>query len=109
MSTPLIGRVIAEPPAVEVLKRYEGLLLHDTGMHMVVLGEDEGRQLMDVCPDISLEKLHNVFKNLDSETQLVMLSTNTPNEKLGIMVKFKMEQINTLDCLHTLSIPDRIH
>ena len=55
-----------------------------------------------------MEKLYDVFKNLDSETQLVMLSTTTPNEKLGMTFKLKMNQINMLKCLH-LAIPDQIH
>ena len=37
MNPPLMGRVIAEPQSVTVLKYYEGLLLHNNGMHMVVV------------------------------------------------------------------------
>ena len=52
VSRPLISWVIAEPPAVEVMMRYEGLLLHDTGMHMIVMGPIQGKQVMDVCCDV---------------------------------------------------------
>ena len=48
VSRPLISWVIAEPPAVEVMMRYEGLLLHDTGMHMIVMGPFQGKQVMDI-------------------------------------------------------------
>ena len=49
-----------------------------------------------------------MFENLNSETTLVMLSTTTPNDQLGITFKFQTDRINTIEQLYTLSIPGRI-
>ena len=56
-----------------------------------------------------MDKLYDVFRNLDNETQLILLSTTMPNEVLGVTIKFKMDPVNTIEGLHSLAIPDRIH
>ena len=56
-----------------------------------------------------MDKLYDVFRNLDNETQLILLSTTMPNKVLGVTFKFKMDPVNTIEGLHNLAIPDQIH
>ena len=44
----LSGWMIAERPAVVVMMKHKGLLLSETGMHMVMMGLNLGKQLMDL-------------------------------------------------------------
>ena len=52
MDPPLIGRIIGDRQAVDVLQNYKGLLLHKEGMHMVIAGPADGSQLLEICHGI---------------------------------------------------------
>ena len=54
------------------------------------------------------EHLQAVFEDLDREAALVMISTTTPYDRLGITFKFNSDRIRTIEQLHALSIPGRI-
>ena len=55
-----------------------------------------------------LEQLQAVTEDLASKTALMMISTTTPNDRLGIIFKFDPDMIRTITQLHELSIPGRI-
>ena len=55
-----------------------------------------------------LEQIQAVFEDLDREAALIMISTTTPYDRLGITFKFHTDRIRTIEQLHALSIPCRI-
>ena len=55
--------MIAESPAVEVMMRYEGHLLYDTGIHMMGMGPNQVKQLMDICHDAIATEEGGISKN----------------------------------------------
>ena len=54
-----------------------------------------------------LKQVQAIFKDLESKTTLIMISTTTPYDRLGITFKFHTDRI-TIEQLHDLSILSRI-
>ena len=55
-----------------------------------------------------LEKLCSVFEDLTTKNALVIVSTITPSDRLGITFLFNTERIRCIEQLHKVSIPRRI-
>ena len=55
-----------------------------------------------------LERLQAIFEDLASRTALIMVSTITPSDRLGITFQFDTERIRTVAQLHELPIPGKI-
>ena len=49
---PLIGSMIADNRAVDVMSIHEGLIINGTGMHMVLAGPGDGGMLLETCRSI---------------------------------------------------------
>ena len=49
---PLIGRIIADSRAVDVMSTHEGIILNEDRMHMVMAGPGDGVMLMETCHSI---------------------------------------------------------
>ena len=48
---PLLGWIIAETPAAVRMGIYMVLLVYKSGMNMVMMGQQQGRQMIDTCQD----------------------------------------------------------
>ena len=55
-----------------------------------------------------LEKMHALFEDLTTKNALVIGSTITPADRLGISFQFETERKRSIAQLHELSIPGRI-
>ena len=57
---PLIGRIIADSRAVDVMSTHEGIILNHDGMHLVTTGPGDGGMLMETCRSIiAMDRANN--------------------------------------------------